>query len=255
MQGALLAGLAVAGMLLWARFYPPLALLLGSIVGGCVYLLLAPSERTGRTGEAQRAKHETPHLGGDMSSPGALLGVRSYGAAVVSRLREHASAVRFQEQAQGESEAEASAEIEEIAGLTARIFANFEQDPGDLNLPVARTFLAQTLPRAERLVAAYAKLSESCQAVGEGCAETQALEDARQALPVIRQGFAEVLRRCQENDLRQLDLDTHVLTRLLAAKFPELKHHAPEEDGESGETGDKNTGDGGSDGGAPPTYQ
>lgn len=136
------------------------------------------------------------------------------------------TANRFKETAERIADAETASTVNEIARLVEALVENFRQDPGDLRLPAAQTFLHTNLDRALRLVESYARLSAmDAPPAGEDQrhAERQrSLRDAEEAIRLTRKGFQALLTECQENDLRQMDVDSHVLTQMLEDRFPQL---------------------------------
>ena len=106
----------------------------------------------------------------------------------------------------------------DISDIVEQIFKNFEDDPADVTLAVSQTFLNINLSRAMRIVETYASLNGNT--LDNGDAKT--LAEAEEAITIIRSGFQEVLAQCRADNLRQLDHDSRVLTKMLEIKFPKL---------------------------------
>lgn len=113
----------------------------------------------------------------------------------------------------------------EISDILEKIFKNFADDPKDLHLSAVQTFLRTNLERAIRIIETYAQLqSEPMKNRQE---EQERLAEAEKAIRVIRDGFTELLRHCREDNLKQLDMDSHVLSKMLTYTFPEIKEKEP----------------------------
>jgi len=164
------------------------------------------------------------------------------------------AATRFRESAEG-IEREATAEtVREIARTVDQLIQDFREDPADLKLPAAQTFLNTNLDRALRLVETYARLSsmEPLPELDPRARDRQrSLSEAEEAIEMTLQGFQALLGECQDNDLRQMDMDSHVLTQMLEDRFPQLAaaerralERQPDEakaDGGSGDSGKENS--------------
>lgn len=137
------------------------------------------------------------------------------------------AAQRFRELSEQIPSPKVADTVSEIGQLVRDIFKDFEEDPEDLRLPASQSFLHTNLDRAVRLVDVYAKLSTLPFPPPETepvrYEERQrSLMEAEDTIELTRQGFQALLAECQDNDLRQLDMDSHVLTRMLEDRFPQL---------------------------------
>ncbi len=136
------------------------------------------------------------------------------------------AAARFAELAQAIADTATARNVNEISRLVRRLVQDFREDPEDLRLPAAQTFLNTNLDRALRLVETYTRLSNMefpPDANDPHSAERErSLRDAEEAIELTRQGFLALLTECHENDRRQMDMDSHVLTRMLEDRFPQL---------------------------------
>lgn len=135
------------------------------------------------------------------------------------------AAASFHEQASRIRRAETAETVREIASTVEKLIQDFRDDPSDLKLPAAQTFLNTNLDRALRLVETYARLSsmEFPQGQNQRSEERKrSLHEAEEAIELTLQGFQALLSECQDNDLRQMDMDSHVLTQMLEDRFPQL---------------------------------
>lgn len=137
------------------------------------------------------------------------------------------AAERFEALSQQIPSASVAGTVRETAELVREIFKDFVEDPDDMRLPASQAFLQTNLNRAVRLVEVYAKLSNLPFPPSESDPKRhqerkRSLMDAEDTIELTRQGFKALLAECQDNDLRQLDMDSHVLTRMLEDRFPQL---------------------------------
>ena len=127
-------------------------------------------------------------------------------------------AERFESLARDIAKSDVAENVRRIADLVRQLFKNFTEDPDDLNLPASQTFLQTNLERSLRLVEGYVRIS----GLAIKAENENSIRDAEEAISLTRQGFEALLVQCQENDLRQLDMDSHVLTRMIESRFPHL---------------------------------
>lgn len=136
------------------------------------------------------------------------------------------SARRFHQLADSIAKQGTAATVREIAHLVERLVQDFREDPDDLRLPAAQTFLHTNLERALRLVESYARLSAMEFPVDADDSRSKdrqhSLREAEETIELTRQGFLALLTECQENDLREMNMDSHVLTQMLEDRFPQL---------------------------------
>jgi hypothetical protein len=130
----------------------------------------------------------------------------------------NALAARFDALAGEITRSETAEDVGQIASLVRRLFKNFAEDPEDLDIPASQTFLNTNLDRALRLVESYVKLSRQPLRPEQ----ERSLRDAEEAIGLTRHGFEALLAECQENNLRQLHMDSRVLSRMIESRFPHL---------------------------------
>lgn len=207
---------AVTVALPFFRVHPLIALLFGVASFFVVRDLLPLSQ--------QIERKDSPEL-----RPGADNGEKAASApeTVESPLNmAEQAAAQFAELAQAISDRATARNVDEISRLVRRLVQDFREDPEDLRLPAAQTFLHTNLDRALRLVESYTRLSNMefpPDANDPHSAERErSLRDAEEAIELTRQGFLALLTECHENDRRQMDMDSHVLTRMLEDRFPQL---------------------------------
>lgn len=108
--------------------------------------------------------------------------------------------------------------IRDLRNMLKKIGGHFREDPRDLTNSSTHMFLDQYLPRSFDLLSKYVRLSHATR----DAAGREQLANAETAIRRIQAGFQEFYRKCLQNDLIDLEVESETLNAIMDMDFPEL---------------------------------